>query len=469
MDPDDLNRHDNEQKPDPEPQSNNQIHSDKPSYPEPARAPSPVPQDNYQSQRQMDEQLAHLDAGNLVSQLVDDDDFHQDPEPPQPSYLEQQKLEQEQRERMAQQQEQQRQEEQQRLAREQQQQEEEKRLREQQAQQLNQQQQQPSQDQVPSKIEWMYLDPQGNTQGSFSTEDMLEWYGAGYFAQELMLRRTCDERFLSLGDMRKLYDGQIPFVPGVQHPPPLRKPQQQQPEPKTETEKKIDESLITLTRLREQQQIYMQQIREHQHVLGLQAGAISDEQRSQLMNNMLHTQQQLVNLQVVVQQYQANHHQLLEQLQSEQNNVQMLLEQQQQQQLNDQQQRLQFNMQQDEQQHHQRPHSRDQPGRPMPFEESPAQIQPPPPKEPTPPPQQYDAIQSLLTQLQAEGVSAPQQPNPQQEESPRSSRFATFGNLVQPQHQQAPNASMDQQRSIWDLPPTNDEPQPVMQEPDEVG
>ena len=51
---------------------------------------------------------------------------------------------------------------------------------------------------VPVDVEWLYLDPQGNLQGPFTRVDMLEWYGSGYFAATLMLRRTCDQRCVSV-------------------------------------------------------------------------------------------------------------------------------------------------------------------------------------------------------------------------------------------------------------------------------
>ena len=50
---------------------------------------------------------------------------------------------------------------------------------------------------VPADVEWLYLDPQGNLQGPFSRQDMMEWHGSGYFAATLMLRRTCDQRFVT--------------------------------------------------------------------------------------------------------------------------------------------------------------------------------------------------------------------------------------------------------------------------------
>lgn len=46
---------------------------------------------------------------------------------------------------------------------------------------------------------WLYKDPQGATQGPFSSSDMKKWYEAGYFTMDLMVRRGCDVVFLPLG------------------------------------------------------------------------------------------------------------------------------------------------------------------------------------------------------------------------------------------------------------------------------
>lgn len=41
---------------------------------------------------------------------------------------------------------------------------------------------------------WMYLDPQGNTQGPFNNNDMMDWFNAGYFPSGLV-----NKIFFSLG------------------------------------------------------------------------------------------------------------------------------------------------------------------------------------------------------------------------------------------------------------------------------
>ncbi|XP_076756248.1 GIGYF family protein Gyf isoform X1 [Xylocopa sonorina] len=74
---------------------------------------------------------------------------------------------------------------------------------------------------VPStngQEKWFYRDPQGEVQGPFLASEMAEWCKSGYFTAGLMVRRTCDERYATLGDLMKIY-GRIPFMPGPQVPP----------------------------------------------------------------------------------------------------------------------------------------------------------------------------------------------------------------------------------------------------------
>ncbi|XP_017754978.1 PREDICTED: PERQ amino acid-rich with GYF domain-containing protein 2 isoform X2 [Eufriesea mexicana] len=69
---------------------------------------------------------------------------------------------------------------------------------------------------VPStngQEKWFYRDPQGEVQGPFLASEMAEWCKAGYFTAGLMVRRTCDERYTTLGDLIKMC-GRIPFTPG---------------------------------------------------------------------------------------------------------------------------------------------------------------------------------------------------------------------------------------------------------------
>ncbi|XP_076236016.1 GIGYF family protein Gyf isoform X2 [Calliopsis andreniformis] len=74
---------------------------------------------------------------------------------------------------------------------------------------------------VPStngQEKWFYRDPQGEVQGPFLASEMAEWCKAGYFTAGLMVRRTCDERYTTLGELMKMC-GRIPFTPGPLIPP----------------------------------------------------------------------------------------------------------------------------------------------------------------------------------------------------------------------------------------------------------
>ncbi|KAL8177013.1 UNVERIFIED_CONTAM: hypothetical protein K2H54_040830, partial [Gekko kuhli] len=50
-------------------------------------------------------------------------------------------------------------------------------------------------------MKWFYKDPQGEIQGPFTTQEMAEWFQAGYFTMSLLVKRGCDEGFqpLALG------------------------------------------------------------------------------------------------------------------------------------------------------------------------------------------------------------------------------------------------------------------------------
>ncbi len=112
---------------------------------------------------------------------------------------------------------------------------------------------------VEEPILWIYLDPQGNTQGPFSSADMLDWFNAGYFPQDLMLRRNIDRRFIQLGEMTKRY-GRIPFVSGGNVPAPLQEVEPQPPQLPAEHEDKH----------RQQQALLFQQQLHHQLLVNQQ-------------------------------------------------------------------------------------------------------------------------------------------------------------------------------------------------------
>ena len=62
-------------------------------------------------------------------------------------------------------------------------------------------------------IKWTYLDPQGQIQGPFRHDEMLEWSKAGYFPTDLLIKRNIDGRFIPLSEMSVIY-GRNPFIPG---------------------------------------------------------------------------------------------------------------------------------------------------------------------------------------------------------------------------------------------------------------
>ncbi|XP_051579979.1 GRB10-interacting GYF protein 1-like isoform X2 [Myxocyprinus asiaticus] len=80
-----------------------------------------------------------------------------------------------------------------------------------------------------SAMKWFYKDPQGEIQGPFSTVEMCEWFQAGYFTMNLLVKRGCDEGFQPLGEVIKMW-GRVPFAPGPS-PPPLLVRNQALPRP----------------------------------------------------------------------------------------------------------------------------------------------------------------------------------------------------------------------------------------------
>jgi len=96
---------------------------------------------------------------------------------------------------------------------------------------------------------WSYLDPQHQVQGPFQSDEMFEWFSAGYFPSDLMVRRSCDQRFASLTDLTKLY-GRVPFTPGPV-PPPL-------------TDNQEEERLKQQQAMIQQQLLMQQQLLAHQ-------------------------------------------------------------------------------------------------------------------------------------------------------------------------------------------------------------
>eukprot|EP00092_Neocalanus_flemingeri_P101643 GFUD01129966.1.p1 GENE.GFUD01129966.1~~GFUD01129966.1.p1 ORF type:complete len:1161 (-),score=418.37 GFUD01129966.1:140-3577(-) len=119
----------------------------------------------------------------------------------------------------------------------------------------------PSPPSAPPPPTWSYLDPQGQVQGPFQSDEMLEWFTAGYFPADLMVRRSCDQRFTSLTDLTKLYS-RVPFTPGPA-PPPLNDNQEEERMKQQQAMQQIQQQLLIqqqmLAHQQQQQMMAMQQ------------------------------------------------------------------------------------------------------------------------------------------------------------------------------------------------------------------
>lgn len=77
---------------------------------------------------------------------------------------------------------------------------------------------------MPDRMRWVYLDPQGQTQGPFSGLEMNDWYKAQFFTPDLRVKKVEDPDFEPLGQLiRRIGNSREPFlVPqiGIPHGPP---------------------------------------------------------------------------------------------------------------------------------------------------------------------------------------------------------------------------------------------------------
>ena len=136
----------------------------------------------------------------------------------------------------------------------------------------------PSPPQAQPGHSWSYLDPQGQVQGPFQSEEMLEWYSAGYFLPDLMLRRSCDQRFVSLTELMKLYS-RVPFTPGPS-PPPLTDGQEEE----RLKQQQLQQQMIQQQLMMQQQMMAQQQQQQHHHH--------QQQQQQQQQHHLHHHQQQ---------------------------------------------------------------------------------------------------------------------------------------------------------------------------------
>merc|ERR1719402_1466802 len=98
---------------------------------------------------------------------------------------------------------------------------------------------------------------------------MLEWYNAGYFPMDLMVRRACDNKFTSLTELHKIY-GRVPFTPGSVPGPIV--------EPDPEDEKRKQAQLVQQI---QQQLMVQQQLLQHaqqQQMMAMQQQAVATGQ-----------------------------------------------------------------------------------------------------------------------------------------------------------------------------------------------
>ncbi|RMD44575.1 hypothetical protein DV735_g600, partial [Chaetothyriales sp. CBS 134920] len=76
---------------------------------------------------------------------------------------------------------------------------------------------------MPDRMRWIYRDPQGNIQGPWSGLEMHDWFKAGFFTAELLVKKVEDADFEPLAQLvRRIGNSREPFlVPqiGVPHGP----------------------------------------------------------------------------------------------------------------------------------------------------------------------------------------------------------------------------------------------------------
>lgn len=75
---------------------------------------------------------------------------------------------------------------------------------------------------MPDRIRWIYRDPQGNTQGPWSGLEMHDWYRAGFFSPELLVKKAEDTDYEPLAQLiRRIGNSREPFlVPQIGIPGP---------------------------------------------------------------------------------------------------------------------------------------------------------------------------------------------------------------------------------------------------------
>jgi len=66
---------------------------------------------------------------------------------------------------------------------------------------------------MPDRMRWIYRDPQGNTQGPWSGLEMHDWYKAGFFSPELLVKKFEDTDYEPLAQLiRRIGNSREPFL-----------------------------------------------------------------------------------------------------------------------------------------------------------------------------------------------------------------------------------------------------------------
>ncbi|KAJ8389596.1 hypothetical protein AAFF_G00118330 [Aldrovandia affinis] len=138
-------------------------------------------------------------------------------------------------------------------------------------------------------LKWFYKDPQGEMQGPFSNQEMMEWFQAGYFTMTLLVKRGCDELFQPLGDIIKIW-GRVPFTPGPSPQPLMGDVDQERLKRQQE---------LTALNLYQLQQLQYQYLLRQQY-----AQALAQQQKAAALGAPQQQQQQQ-HLNLLLQQYQA--------------------------------------------------------------------------------------------------------------------------------------------------------------------
>lgn len=54
---------------------------------------------------------------------------------------------------------------------------------------------------APNLESWFYIDPHGQEQGPFNADEMAIWYDAGYFDNNVKVRKACESQYSTVGDL----------------------------------------------------------------------------------------------------------------------------------------------------------------------------------------------------------------------------------------------------------------------------